>query len=92
MPLFFLLGVVLIKFILSDPRNAFLFFDDLLNEIVFSLLLLNFEIYLFIYLLRVLFVLRIDLILPWSWDMLYSFLKLIDKRFLLLGLDCKGFC
>ena len=32
-------------------------------------------------------VLRIDFVLPWPWDILYSFLKLIDVRFLLLGLN-----
>ena len=44
MPLPFLLGVVLMQFVLADPRNAFLFFDDLLDEILLGLLLLNFEI------------------------------------------------
>ena len=40
----FLLSVVLMQFVLADPRNAFLFFDDLLDEILLGLLLLNFEI------------------------------------------------
>ena len=43
-PLPFLLSVVLMQFVLADPRNAFLFFDDLLDKILLGLLLLNFEI------------------------------------------------
>lgn len=89
MPLSFLLSVVWIQLILPNPRNTFLFLDDLLNEILFGLLLLYFEIQLFVYFFGILFILWIDLILPWSWDILYSFFQLIDERFLLLALNSK---
>lgn len=72
--------------ILPYPRNGLLFLYYLLDEVVFSQLLLLLEVDSLVRFLKA-FVLRVHLVLPWPGDCLSHLFKLREKTFFLFGLE-----